>query len=236
MNMSVNIGLLKLKHGTQICKYGPSNRSGVFQWYSSGFEFCFGSYLRSEDLIRVSGFFPTGRSSNNIGCLALKETEVSKSPDLTLSFACLNLFCLPDFVPYFICWRCVYFSFCLLVCFEVHCVKRVELLLLCTGSRSVSARRALVRVQAVMFVFYLNNLVLDHVIKVLHCTVPCAAAWGFWRMLCVCVCVSTVVFCSFLSSWGSPKGQNERTSVSRLVTAEATVGLEWHPAVKSLIS
>lgn len=88
-----------------------------------------------------------------------------------------------------------------------------------------------------------DDLVLDHVTK-LFIVLYRADAWAFWAGCCVCVCewVSCVCVCVsglwcyydydyssnyFLSSWSSPKGQNERTSAS-----EAAAVLEWHPLWK----
>ena len=63
-----------------------------------------------------------------------KHTEVSKSRDLTLSFACLNLFCLPGFVLFkpklfHQLEMCIFLILpflvlCCVVFFEVHCVKK----------------------------------------------------------------------------------------------------------------
>lgn len=89
--------------------------------------------------------------------LKQNKTEVSKSKDLTLSFACLNLFCLPVFVllkhKLFHQLESVYF-FILPFFFEVHCVKRVELLLRkresIVHSRSLSTKHTLVQVHGLM--------------------------------------------------------------------------------------
>lgn len=87
----------------------------------------------------MSVFFLTGRSSNNIGCLALKEKN--ENPNLTIGQICL-LHALIYFV-----YQILFSSFklfhqlemciflilpvvVLFLSFEVHCVKRVALLFL----------------------------------------------------------------------------------------------------------
>lgn len=138
-----------------------------------------------------------------------KNTKVSKSQDLTLSFACLNLFCLPDFVLFkpklfHQLEMCIFLILpflvlCCVVFFEVHCVKKKKSRAApeteggvtesppCAGSsvghysRSVSTQHALVQVHG-LWVYILCHRCVLFFFSFLFCmiSIQMTSCWTMW--------------------------------------------------------